>query len=252
MRRAPLIIIGVLAVAAIGLLVVPAVLLVHRTDLPFERVYANAVVGLVARMSAGDAKLPANARSSAAGRYAYIGSCATCHGATGDGKGVFGQQTYPPATDLTSADAKERSDAELFWITKNGLSFTAMPGFGRQYSDGDLWAIVGYLRTLQSGGRINTIKIPTPTEAQLAVADPFGSATARGAAVYFAQGCQLCHGAVGNAPGDLALREGDAETVRRGKNGMPAYGTDRVSAAQLSDLLAYVRTFRGGGGVPGD
>jgi mono/diheme cytochrome c family protein len=70
--------------------------------------------------------------------------------------------------------------------------------------------------------------------------------------VYFAQGCQLCHGAVGNAPGDLALREGDSETIRRGKNGMPAYGTDRISAAQLTDLLAYVRTFRGGSGVQGD
>jgi len=251
MRRAPLVLIGVVAVLVIGLLVMPALLLVHRTDLPFERGYANVVVSLVARVAAGDAKLPANARSSTAGRYAYIGSCATCHGATGDGKGVFGQSTYPPSTDLAN-DAKGLTDAELFWITKNGLSFTAMPGFGRQYSDADLWAIVGYVRTLQSGGRINTIKIPTPTEAQLAVADPFGSATARGAAVYFAQGCQLCHGAVGNAPGDLALREGDAETVRRGKNGMPAYGTDRVSAAQLSDLLAYMRTFRGGGGVPGD
>jgi mono/diheme cytochrome c family protein len=248
MPRTALILIGVLAAAAIGLLVVPALLLVHRTDLPFERAYANAIVGFVAGISAGDAKLPANARASTAGRYAYIGSCATCHGATGDGKGAFGQQTYPPATDLTSADAKDKTDAELFWITKNGLSFTAMPGFGRQYSEADLWAIVGYIRTLQQGGRSATINIPTPTEAQLAVADPHGTPVARGAAVYFAQGCQLCHGAVGNAPGDLALHEGDSETIRRGKNGMPAYGTDRISAADLRDLLAYVATFRGGGG----
>ena len=251
MRKAALILAGALAVV-VALLAVPALLLVHRTDLPFERAYANVVVGLVARVSAGDAKMPANARNSTAGRYAYVGSCATCHGATGDGKGAFGQQTYPPATDLTSADAKEKSDAELFWITKNGLSFTAMPGFGKQYSDADLWAVVGFIRTLQQGGRANTPNIPTPTEAQLAVADPNGNTVARGAGVYFAQGCQLCHGAVGNAPGDLAMREGDPETIRRGKNGMPAYGTDRLSATDLRDLLAYVATFRGGGGASGD
>ena len=246
MGRTALILIGVAAAALIGLLVVPALLLVHRTDLPFERAYGNAVVSLVARVSAGDAKMPANARSSAAGRYVYIGSCATCHGATGDGKGVFGVATYPPATDLTAS--KATSDAALFWITKNGLSFTGMPGFGRQYSDADLWAVVGYIRTLQQGGRTHSLNIPTPTEAQLAVADPHGTAVARGAAVYFAQGCQLCHGAVGNAPGDLALHEGDTETIRRGTSGMSAYGTDRISAAQLADLLAYVATFREGKG----
>ena len=64
-------------------------------------------------------------------------------------------------------------------------------------------------------------------------------------AVYHAQGCHLCHGAVGHAPGDLSVHEGDAETIRRGKSGMPAYGTDRLSAAELTDLLAYMRTFTG-------
>ena len=79
------------------------------------------------------------------------GSCAECHGSTGDGKGVFGAATYPPATDLTSHDVVEKSDAELFWITKNGLNFTAMPGFGDQYSDQDIWNIVAYMRSLQNG-----------------------------------------------------------------------------------------------------
>jgi mono/diheme cytochrome c family protein len=50
---------------------------------------------------------------------------------------------------------------------------------------------------------------------------------------------------VGHAPGDLSVHEGDAETIRRGKSGMPAYSTDRLSAAELTDLLAYMRTFTG-------
>jgi mono/diheme cytochrome c family protein len=106
---------------------------------------------------------------------------------------------------------------------------------------------VSYIRALQQG-RAGPIDIPRPTEAQLAVADPHGNAIARGAAVYFAQGCQLCHGAVGNSPGQLALRERGSEAIRRGQPGMPVYGTDRISAAELADLLAYMGTFSGGGG----
>ena len=249
LRKTRLLLIGVAASAAIGLLVIAPLSLVHRADLPFERAYGNAVVTTVARVLAGDAKNPltGNARAITSGRYAYVGSCAICHGARGDGKGVFGQDTYPPATDLTSADAKSKSDAELFWITKNGLSFTGMPGFGRQYGDQDLWSLVNYVRALQQG-RAGAIDVPKPTEAQIAVADPHGNAIARGAAVYFAQGCQLCHGAVGDAPGELALRERESEAIRRGRPGMPAYRTDRISAAELNDLLAYMGTFSGGRG----
>lgn len=246
-RRAALVFVGVVATAAIGLFVAAPLLLLHRTDLPLERAYGDAVVTTVARLLAGDAKNPlaGSARAIEAGRYAYTGSCASCHGATGDGKGIFGQDTYPPATDLTSAQAKAKSDAELFWITKNGLSFTGMPAFERQYKDEDIWAMVSYIRALQQG-RAGAIDIPIPTAAQLAVADPHGNAVARGAAVYFAQACQLCHGAVGDAPGKLALRERESEAIRRGRPGMPAYGTDRISAGQLNDLLTYLGTFESG------
>ena len=239
--------IGVLVAAIVGAILVAPLLLVHRADLPLERAYGNAVVSLVARLQAGDAKDPyaGDSRAITAGRYAYTGSCASCHGAAGDGKGVFGPATYPPATDLLSEDAKEKSDAMLFWITKNGLSFTGMPAFAKQYTDADIWSLVAYIRALQQG-KAGALQVPAPTEAQLAVADPHGDAVARGAAVYFAQGCQLCHGAVGNAPGELALRESETEAIRRGRAGMPVYGTDRISQAELSDLVAYLRTFGGG------
>src|SRR5512135_827761 len=152
--------IGVLVAAVVGAILVAPLLLVHRADLPLERAYGNAVVSLVARLQAGDAKDPyaGDSRAITAGRYAYTGSCASCHGAAGDGKGLFGQDTYPPATDLLSEDAKEKSDAMLFWITKNGLSFTGMPAFAKQYADADIWAIVSYVRSLQQG-RASTIEV---------------------------------------------------------------------------------------------
>jgi mono/diheme cytochrome c family protein len=138
----------------------------------------------------------------------------------------------------------------LFWITKNGLSFMAMPGFGDQYSDQDIWNIVAYMRSLQNWPSA-AVNVPSPTFAQLQAADPNGDPVARGAgaAVYFAQGCQSCHGPVGDAPANLALRgAGETGAIRRGRPGMPAYGTDRISDAQLADLQAYMRTFAGSRG----
>jgi mono/diheme cytochrome c family protein len=149
----------------------------------------------------------------------------------------------PPATDLTGRDARAKSDAELFWIVKNGLSFTAMPGFGESYKDEDIWALVSYVRELERGGA-GAIDVPPASAGELSLADPRGDAVARGAAIYFAQGCALCHAANGEAPGSLSIR-GRIETVvvRRGERGMPAYGPDRIGDAELKDLEAYLLRF---------
>jgi mono/diheme cytochrome c family protein len=240
---------GVAGAGLIAAVVLAPLAIAHRQDLPLERSYGNVAVSLAARLNGGGATNPlaGNPRAVRAGLDAYTGSCAVCHGADGKGKGAFGQATYPPATDLTTHDAKEKSDAELFWIIKNGLSFTGMPGFGDQYTDNDIWSMVSYVRALQSD-QATPIVVPTPTTAQLAAADPHGDAVQKGAAIYFAQGCQTCHGAVGNAPAEMALRGGGREAsfaVRRGRRGMPAYGPDQISDAELADLSAYMNTFAG-------
>ena len=218
--------------------------LTHRQDLPLERVYADVAVSLVSRILGGDAPNPVvnDQRALASGRAAYTGSCAVCHGAKGDGRGVFGRTTYPDATDLTGV--KNKSDAQLFWIVKNGLGFTAMPAFGGQYKDADIWAIVAYIRALQRG-TASALAIPEPSLAQLAAADPTGSRQTRGAAIYFALGCHLCHGPEGDAPGDLSIH-GRIETdvVRKGDDrGMPAYRQDIISDAELADLETYLLRF---------
>jgi mono/diheme cytochrome c family protein len=93
------------AVAALLLVLVVALpfALTHRQDLPLERVYGDAAVSLVSRILGGDAPNPVanDQRVLASARAAYTGSCAVCHGAKGDGRGVFGRTTYPDATDLT-------------------------------------------------------------------------------------------------------------------------------------------------------
>jgi mono/diheme cytochrome c family protein len=196
----------------------------------------------VVSLSAGDAQNPVagSASALATGRAAYTGSCALCHGATGDGRGRFGTSTYPAAADLLDESARSKTDAQLFWITKHGLSFTGMPAFGDVFEDDELWAIVAYLRALQRGtGR--PIDVPVPTQAQLLAADPHGDAVARGAATFFAQGCVLCHGPTADTPDPLGLRgRAGTHVVRQGQPGMPAFGPDRISDAQLKDLEAFL------------
>ena len=249
---------GLLLALLVGGLLVPPLALLHRQAGTLETFYGKAIVAFVARLSSGPtpaipvaASLQDEARQDPqstppqllanAGRNAYTGSCAQCHGAPGDGKGPFGQATFPPAADLTSKDATDKTDAELFWIIKNGLAFTAMPGFGDDYHDADLLALVSYVRSLQAGSAQPAI-VPTPTVQQLSFADGHGDAVQRGAAVYFAQGCQQCHGGFGEAPDELGLQDvsSAADVIRQGRPGMPRFRPDKLPDAQLADLVRYL------------
>lgn len=218
----------------------------HRNDFPLERLYGDFAVGIATRLHAGSVPTaPAqNQRALQEAQSAYL-TCAQCHGPTGKGDGVYGHGTYPNATDLTSGDAKEKSDAALFWITKNGISFTGMPAFGDQFSDQEIWQLVMYMRALQNGQVPAPAAIPTASAQQLAAANPAGTLPQRGAAIYFAQGCQACHGPAGNAPRNLAIRDTREVTqaIRNGREGMPKYGTDRISDDDLQALIAYMNTF---------
>ena len=64
---------------------------------------------------------------------------------------MTGLSMYPPAPPLDATPIQQYSDAELFWITKNGIRLTGMPGFGKVYSDQQIWHIVHFIRSLDRG-----------------------------------------------------------------------------------------------------
>ena len=75
--------------------------------------------------------------------------CVDCHGAPGFERNEVGEGLSPAAPDLSEVvEAGEWSDAELFWIVKNGIKMTGMPAFGPTHGDGDLWSIVAIVKQL--------------------------------------------------------------------------------------------------------
>jgi mono/diheme cytochrome c family protein len=77
----------------------------------------------------------------------YDEMCISCHGAPGIDPDEISEGLWPKAPNL-SKTVKEWTPEELFWITKNGVKFTAMPGWGPSHSDKMIWAMVAFMEKL--------------------------------------------------------------------------------------------------------
>ena len=74
--------------------------------------------------------------------------CVNCHGAPGVKWAKFSEGLHPDPPDLKDVVA-EVTPSQLFWVIKNGINMTGMPGFGAAgATDEDIWAIVAFLKKL--------------------------------------------------------------------------------------------------------
>jgi len=96
---------------------------------------------------------PYDPSSVAIGQMAYGGECANCHGVDGRTPTDIGRWMYPRTLALDSAQVQQWSDAELFWIVKNGIRLSGMPGFGKIHKDEQIWHLVHYVRSLRTPPR---------------------------------------------------------------------------------------------------
>jgi mono/diheme cytochrome c family protein len=76
----------------------------------------------------------------------FADHCAICHANDGSGKTMINEGLYPPAPDLRERGTQDLSDGELFYIIKNGIRFTGMPGWGGE--DDEKWKLVLFIRHL--------------------------------------------------------------------------------------------------------
>src|SRR5262245_57088471 len=74
--------------------------------------------------------------------------CANCHGAPGVEWVKFSEGLRPDPPDLKEI-VNEREPRHLFWVVKNGIKMTGMPGFGLVgVEDKEIWTMVAFLKKL--------------------------------------------------------------------------------------------------------
>ena len=84
------------------------------------------------------------------GKAHFADHCAICHANDGSGDTPIGQALYPKAPDMRERATQALTDGELFYIIRNGVRFTGMPGWGTgpEQEDHQSWGLVHLVRHL--------------------------------------------------------------------------------------------------------
>lgn len=90
------------------------------------------------------------------GKERYGIYCAVCHGQSGDGQGITGQYGVPGIANLHMDNFKSASypDGRIFETITIGKGM--MGGYGYNIPVRDRWAIIAYIRTLQTAKEAQT------------------------------------------------------------------------------------------------
>ncbi len=93
--------------------------------------------------------LPKSPENVSQGKALYDGkgACFNCHGKGGDGNGPLAAQLNPsPRNFQLHGFWRHRTEGEVFWVIKHGSAGTGMVGFGGELTDGEIWALIQYIR----------------------------------------------------------------------------------------------------------
>ncbi len=82
------------------------------------------------------------------GRERYDIYCAPCHHQLGNGRGILWDRAQIPSADLREQRLRDVPDGQIFDVVTNGLGL--MSGYKYPIPPEDRWAIVAYVRQLQS------------------------------------------------------------------------------------------------------
>jgi len=123
--------------------------------------------------------------------------CAFCHGAHGIPVNPIAKHMLPPPPDL-AVKMRPWQPNDLFWIVKNGLKYTGMPGWAAIEREDEIWAVVAFLTRVQGLDAeayrdlaLGNVKLPQQNGVELATVE--SNPRASGA-------CARCHGDKGQLP----------------------------------------------------
>lgn len=83
-------------------------------------------------------------------REHFADHCAQCHANDGGGDTEMAKGLYPKPPDMRLPATQNLSDGELYYIIRNGVPLTGMPGWGDPHfdQDDDSWQLVLFIRHL--------------------------------------------------------------------------------------------------------
>lgn len=126
----------------------------------------------------------------------YQRHCLQCHGAPGIAPEPYARGLNPAPAALV-ATARDRSAADIFWITRQGIKMTGMPAWQYRLTDAEIWSIVAFLRVLptlspEAYGKWETGAAPSPPARPAPTATRAGDPVA-GRAALQQHLCATCH-----------------------------------------------------------
>ncbi|MDB5172133.1 MAG: doubled domain protein [Phycisphaerales bacterium] len=147
---ASLVVIGLFAIGGIYRYITTGGMIARQDPSPFETFIATRLVNLSIPGTAEAMKNPLSASGDGAdvanGRDLYQKNCESCHGYDGSGRTASGSGLYPPPANLAGPATAKRTDGALFYLIRNGVRNTGMPGW--QFTDQQTWQLVLFVRNL--------------------------------------------------------------------------------------------------------
>ena len=106
-----------------------------------------------------------------AGIKSYGANCAVCHGAADAKSSTLAKGFYIKSPMLAKEGVEDDRDGVTFWKLKHGIRFSAMPAFGANLSDDELWKVALFLKhmdKLPPGPDAEWKKLPSVADDALA------------------------------------------------------------------------------------
>ena len=91
--------------------------------------------------------------------------CSECHGRLGDGNGMIPARGYLHPPSFHTATLRSAKTGHFFDVMTNG--FGAMPPYRTMIPPGDRWAIVAYIRALQTSQSATIDDVPADKRAAM-------------------------------------------------------------------------------------
>jgi len=111
--------------------------------MPFEQFLAEgALHARITKEAPTNVPIQDDESNLAAGVKTYRESCAVCHGLRGEEETGIAKGMFPkPPQFFAHASKGGGAVGQTFWVVKNGIRLTGMPGFGASMSDEQIWQV---------------------------------------------------------------------------------------------------------------